>query len=234
MKRLLLAFALITTLAGCSSLPSVGWLGGSSKAATPAPPPPRQATAGKAAPCMGMGSDCPAPTAKEPQQTAGFNTVIAELAVQLESHNGRKQANATYLIGSFTHLNNLAETSPLGRLIGESLIHELQVRGWRIFEPRLMQNFMINRDGEFVLSRDVKNLKDQFGVTAVVTGTFMLAQDQVWINARVIDSQSGLVLSTGQAKVPASWVEDQLASTAKVATANSDTTPSFRIVGDRP
>ncbi len=229
MKRLLFTLALTTALAGCSSLPSVSWPFGGTKANTT--PPPRAPLATKPAVCTG--NDCTPPAAQDALRDAAFNAVMAELATQLESHTGRKPTNATYLIGSFTHLNNLGETSPLGRLIGESLIHELQVRGWRIFEPRLMQNFLINRDGEFALSRDVKTLKDQFGVTAVVTGTFMLAQDQVWINARVIDSQSGLVLSTGQAKVPASWVEDHLASAARAA-ASSDSTPSLRIVGDRP
>ncbi len=228
MKLLLFTLALTTALAGCSSLPSVSWPFGGAKANTP--PPPR---APLAKPAVCTGNDCAAPATQEAQRDAAFNSVMAELATQLESHTGRKPTNATYLIGSFTHLNNLGETSPLGRLIGESLIHELQVRGWRIFEPRLMQNFLINRDGEFALSRDVKTLKDQFGVTAVVTGTFMLAQDQVWVNARVIDSQSGLVLSTGQVKVPASWVEDHLASAARAA-ASSDGTPSLRIVGDRP
>jgi TolB-like protein len=229
MKRLLFALAVTTTLAGCSSLPSVSWPFGGSKTNTP--PPPRAPSMAKPAVCTG--NDCPAALPQEVVQGTAFNTVMAELAAQLESHNGRKPGNATYLIGSFTHLNNLGETSPLGRLIGESLIHELQVRGWRIFEPRLMQNFLINRDGEFALSRDVKTLKDQLGVTAVVTGTFMLAQDQVWVNARVVDSQSGLVLSTGQVKVPASWVEDRLATAARTA-ASSDSTPSLRIVGDRP
>ncbi len=224
MKYPLLALALTTALAGCSSLPSVSWPFGSSKA--PTVPPPRPMPAATGASSAGAGG---ATAPKGEADSAPFNALMADLATQLEAHTAHKQGTATYLVGSFTHLNNLSETSPLGRLIGESLIHELQVRQWRIFEPRLMQNFLINREGEFALSRDVKNLKDQFGVTAVVTGTFMQAHDQVWVNARVVDTQSGLVLTTGQVKVPSSWVGSQLATAPRV-----EPTPGLRIVGDRP
>jgi len=139
-----------------------------------------------------------------------FSAKIIFLADQLERNIDKKNANSAFLVGSFTNLNNLAETSPMGRLIAENLMHELQVRGWRIFEPRLMRNFVINPSGEFTLSRDAKNLRDQFGVTGVVTGTIISSEEQLVINARVIDSQSGLVVSSGQIQIPSNWFTDAL------------------------
>lgn len=141
-----------------------------------------------------------------------FSSRLIFLADQLERNIDHKQVNASYLIGSFVDLNNMSSTNPMGRLIAENLIHELQVRDWRIFEPRLMQNIMINEGGEFVLSRDVKQLRDKFGISAVVAGTYVVARDHIVINARVVNVESGIVLSSGQIQIPASWFSDSLMS----------------------
>jgi TolB-like protein len=141
-----------------------------------------------------------------------FASRMIFLADQLERNIDHKQVNATYLIGSFVDLNNMSHTNPMGRLIAENLIHELQVRAWRIVEPRLMQNIMINEGGEFVLSRDVKQLRDKFGVSAVVAGTYVVASDHIVINARVVNVESGVVMSSGQIQIPSSWFSESLMS----------------------
>lgn len=141
-----------------------------------------------------------------------FSSRMIFLADQLERNIDHKQASSSYLIGSFVDLNNMSHTNPMGRLIAENLIHELQVRAWRIVEPRLMQNIMINEGGEFVLSRDVKQLREKFGVSAVVAGTYIVASDHILINARVVNVDSGIVLSSGQIQIPSSWFSDSLMS----------------------
>ena len=141
-----------------------------------------------------------------------FSSRLIFLADQLERNIDHKQVSSSYLIGSFVDLNNMSSTSPMGRLIAENLIHELQVRAWRIVEPRLMQNIMINEGGEFVLSRDVKQLRDKFGISAVVAGTYVVASDHIVVNARVVNVESGIVMSSGQIQIPSSWFSDSLMS----------------------
>jgi len=141
-----------------------------------------------------------------------FTSRIIFLADQLERNVDNKLANTSYLIGSFVDLNEMGKSSPMGRLIAENLMHELQVRSWRIFEPRLMQNFMINEGGEFVLSRDVKQLRDRFGVTGVVAGTYVVSGDYTVVNARVVNIESGMVMSSGQIHIPSNWFANALMS----------------------
>jgi TolB-like protein len=141
-----------------------------------------------------------------------FASRMIFLADQLERNIDHKIINASYLIGSFVDLNDMGKSSPMGRLIAENLMHELQVRSWRIFEPRLMKNFMINEGGEFVLSRDVKQLQDKFGVTGVVVGTYVMSGDYAIVNARVVNVESSMVVSSGQIQIPSSWFSDSLMS----------------------
>ncbi len=143
-----------------------------------------------------------------------FSARMIFLADQLERNIDHKSPNASYLIGSFVDLNDMSKSSPMGRLVAENLMHELQVRAWRIFEPRLMQNFMINEGGEFVLSRDVKQLKTKYGVTGVVAGTYVMSNDYTVVNARVINVDTGIVMSTGQIQIPSNWFADALLNAA--------------------
>lgn len=155
-----------------------------------------------------------------------FSSRMILLADQLERNVDLKQTNASYLVGSFVDLNNMGSSSPLGRLIAENLIHELQVRYWRIFEPRLMKNFLINEGGEFVLSRDVKQLRDKFNVTGVVAGTYVMSGDYTVVNARVVNIDNGMVMSTAQVQIPSNWFANGL------MTENSDR--PMKIVGATP
>lgn len=179
-----------------------------------------QTVAGHVVPCFTEGS---IPIQHVQSAPGKFAAKIIFLADQLERNMGRKGSNSSFLISSFTNLNNLAETSPLGRLIAENLMHELQVRAWRVYEPRLMQNFVINKNGEFTLSRDVKHLREHYGVTNVVAGTIMNSDDQLVINARVIDTSTGMVMSSGQIQIPSNWFTNGLIEEPRVR--------NFKIIG---
>ncbi len=117
-----------------------------------------------------------------------FTSRIIFLADQLERNVDNKLANTSYLIGSFVDLNEMGKSSPMG------------------------QNFMINEGGEFVLSRDVKQLRDRFGVTGVVAGTYVVSGDYTVVNARVVNIESGMVMSSGQIHIPSNWFANALMS----------------------
>ncbi len=171
-------------------------------------------TAGCQSSLLLQGSDCHRPGELPIIQASSapgkFASRMILLADQLERNVDVKLTNATYLVGSFVDLNNLASSSPLGRLIAENLMHELQVRYWKIFEPRLMKNFLINEGGEFVLSRDVKQLRDKFNVTGVVAGTYVVSGNSTIVNARVVNIDNGMVISSAQVQIPSNWFADGL------------------------
>ena len=173
----------------------------------PAPNAQCYTVQGHAIPCFTEGS---IPVQQVQSAPGKFAAKIIFLADQLERNLDRKNSSMSFLVSSFTNLNNLAETSPLGRLIAENLMHELQGRAWRVYEPRLMQNFVINKNGEFTLSRDVRHLREQYGVSNVVAGTIMNSDDQLIINARVIDTNTGMVVSSGQIQIPSNWFTNGL------------------------
>lgn len=129
-----------------------------------------------------------------------FNSAMMFIAEQLDRNiDGEARARPT-VVSSIADLNNLGETTQLGRLVTEHLIHELQLRNWQVTDFRLTSDFIINEGGEFTLSRNVDKLKKAFSVANVVTGTYSRTPDGVIVNVRVIDVASGLVVSSAQTR----------------------------------
>mgnify|MGYP001008466853 CR=1 FL=1 len=153
----------------------------------------------------------PVTPAPSPISTAeNFNTRVAILSRELERNMERKNHYDTFIVTSFANLNKLSETTSFGRLVSENIIHELQLRKWRVFEVRLTKDIIINETGEFTLSRDIRQLKDKYNIAGIVTGTYSIVGNSVIINARVIDINTGLVISSAQSNMPVDWFSDIL------------------------
>jgi TolB-like protein len=129
-----------------------------------------------------------------------FNSGVIFIADQLDRNAETDMRSRPTVITSFANLNDLNESSPLGRLVGEHLMHELQVRAWNVADIRLTKDLIINNAGEFSLSRDIAQLRQSFPVSNVVTGTYSVTRDGVLLNVRIIDSARGRVISTAQTR----------------------------------
>jgi TolB-like protein len=136
-----------------------------------------------------------------------LNAMIIFLADQLERNIDSKHFSQPAVVSTFVSLDDLRSTSTFGRLISENLTHELQVRKWKVVDIRLSKDIMINKSGEFSLSRDVKNLKGTQNIRAVITGTYSFAQEYVIVNAKVLNVESGVILSTAQMAMPIDQID---------------------------
>ncbi len=154
-----------------------------------------------------------------------FNGLIVFLADQLERNADRKTLGNTFIVTSFGNLNKLSETSGFGRLIAENLIHELQIRKWQVYDVRLTKDIVINESGEFSLSRDISKVREAYKVGGIVTGTYVVADNSIIVNARSLDITTGMVASSGQVRVPVDGFTEALLY-------NEDNLKTMKIIGD--
>ncbi len=152
-----------------------------------------------------------------------LNSMLIFLADQIEKNKDRKFISEPVVITTFANLDDLNETSSLGRLIAESLMHEFQIRKWKVLDIRLSKNIQVNQKGEFILNRDVEKLYKRYRIAAVITGTYSITEECVFINARLIDVRTGVVLSSGQVCVPTYGIEELLF--------DRESAPAVRITG---
>ncbi len=123
---------------------------------------------------------------------------ITSLATQM-MQNKKFNSFKPVLITSFVRLDNFKKTTEFGRIIGESLINELSNRNFNVIEFRGQLAVSINAQGEYYISRNIKKLKDRIENTYVVVGTYSRQFEKVMLNARVIDNESGRIISSARA-----------------------------------
>jgi TolB-like protein len=129
-----------------------------------------------------------------------FNSGVIFLGEQIDRSIASETRTRPTIITTFSDLNNLSDTTQFGRLVGENLMHELQIKGWSVTDVRLTRDLIINTAGEFSLSRDIKRLRETMPAANVVTGTYSSTSDGVLLNVRVLDLSTGQVVGSAQTR----------------------------------
>jgi TolB-like protein len=137
---------------------------------------------------------------KQEHVYSNLNNTIIDIANQLFKTKINKTNKTRVILTSLVNLNKLDETSTFGRLLSESMFNELHIRNFLVTDFRGQEAISVNVDGEFHISRDVEKLKDMVGgVEYILVGTYVKFEDQsLLINARILDSVTGLVLSSAR------------------------------------
>ena len=128
-----------------------------------------------------------------------LNSAITELSNQILINNIIKQNQKKIVLTTFVNLNELKKTSIFGRVTSESMINELHIRNFEVLDFRGQDYISVNNNGEYHLTREVGKLKPQLKNAYILVGTYSLFdQNTIAINARIMDFESGEVISTGR------------------------------------
>ncbi len=112
------------------------------------------------------------------------------------------------IVASFVNVNNLTESSTFGRMIAEHVGSRLSQRGYHVVELKLRQNslFVQEGKGEFMLSRDVREISRMHNAATVVVGTYAVVrsnvsgqsapQEKIYVATRIVRADDSMVLSS--------------------------------------
>ncbi len=114
----------------------------------------------------------------------------------------RGTSNGPIGVTTIANLNDLYATSAFGRVFAEQLISELVMRGYDVVELRQGEALQFMADaGEFTLSRDVGAIKRSHDLAAILAGTYVASPDTVYVNVRLIDPATSMILSSGSVEI---------------------------------
>ncbi len=101
-------------------------------------------------------------------------------------------------------LNNYGKTSNFGRLMGETLAIAMQNhRKTKMIQMTLRQGTVpINPQGEFLLTRDVKDLATQFNAGSALVSSYSVAVDVVYMQVSLINVDQNAVVGAVQFALP--------------------------------
>lgn len=138
------------------------------------------------------------------QSDAGaMNQLMSAVSTQLtQNKNFKDVQNSAIAITSFVSLDDLTSTSRLSTIIPENLIHEMQVRGYKVIDFKTMDSIKINGTGDFLFSRDIAKLRKNLNIDYALTGTYAKYRTGTVVNARIICLKTHVVLSSAQILIP--------------------------------
>jgi TolB-like protein len=134
-----------------------------------------------------------------------INDLVKGLAYQMLDSSAFVNAKTPVAVASFVNLEDLESTNWLGNQISESFIHELQRHGLVVIDFKTTGHIRVTKEGDYVFTRDWKELPERQIIDYIVAGTMMEQEDGIIINARMIGVQSHVVVATSQSFIP-KWV----------------------------
>lgn len=145
-----------------------------------------------------------------------INDVVKGLAYQMLESSSFVTPKTPVAIASFVNLHDVESTNWLGNQLSESFIHELQRHGLIVVDFKTTGHIRVTEDGDYVFSRDWKELPERQIIDYIVAGTMMEQEGGIIVNARMIGMQSRVVVATAQSYIP-NWVlGDQLTKNENV------------------
>lgn len=105
-------------------------------------------------------------------------------------------------VTTFVNLDDLYTSSTFGRVYSEQVMSELSLRGYDVVELRHADALQfLAPSGEFALSRDVASVRRERDLGALVVGTYVSSPQRVYVNARLINPATSVVLSAGSVQL---------------------------------
>ncbi|MEA3468335.1 MAG: FlgO family outer membrane protein [Thermodesulfobacteriota bacterium] len=111
----------------------------------------------------------------------------------------------TIIVASFVDVNNLKASSTFGRIIAEQVGSRFAQKGYKIIEMKLRQKsvYIEEGKGEFLLSRNLKEIGLAHNASAVVVGTYGRSRDRIYTSTRIVNPSDSVVLSSCDHAMPA-------------------------------
>lgn len=115
------------------------------------------------------------------------------LALQLR---GKLLDDKPLIMATLVNIDALEQTSMLGRLVSEQLSTRLAQGGMKMLEMKLRNSVYLKRgQGELMLTREIGDVASAHNAQAVVVGSYAETREAVFINVKVIQPTTNLVLA---------------------------------------
>lgn len=125
---------------------------------------------------------------------------VDQLVGQLGS--GKVQKDYPVLVASVVSMNQLNRTSTFGRLLSEQVSARFSQLQFQVVEPKLRGDLMIREDGEFLMTRELKEIAKAVSAQAVVVGTYAETSQDIFVNLKVVQPETNHVLAATSYAIP--------------------------------
>ena len=114
----------------------------------------------------------------------------------LQQLSGKLVADKPLIMATIVNIDALDQTTTLGRLVSEQLSTRMAQGGLQMLEMKLRNSVYLKRNqGELMLTREIGEVATSHNAQAIVVGSYAETSDMVFINVKVIQPNTNLVLA---------------------------------------
>jgi TolB-like protein len=154
----------------------------------------------------------PEPTYEQAQHNA-FKAAnygaVAELlkrypaAPATASNFSNSGGNAPFIVATLVNIDQLEQSSTLGRLISEQVASRMTQMGYGVLELKVRNGIYMKRnEGELLLTREIKEVATTHNAQAVIVGTYAESSALVYVNLKIVNPATSVVLAAYDYALP--------------------------------
>ncbi len=133
------------------------------------------------------GCESTGPTYESAANDPFIKTNYSALQNLLTSLNPPLDKSAPIIVATLVNVDELTQSSRLGRSMSEQFGGHLSRRGYTVIELKLRGDIFVKQpEGELLLSREIKNISLSHKAQAVLVGTYAAAQNYVYVNLKMV------------------------------------------------
>lgn len=107
------------------------------------------------------------------------------------------------LVATLVNIDQLQESSRLGRLVSEQIAGRLAQRGVRVTELKLRDTLAMRPgQGELLLSRELRDVSKAQAAQAVVVGTYAVSSSAVYVSVKRVNPNGNAVVAAYDYALP--------------------------------
>lgn len=120
----------------------------------------------------------------------------------LKAGHGLK-SDRPLLVATFADIDDLQQSSTLGRILSEQFASSLASKNVPIIEVKMRESmFVKERTGELILSRKLHSLVQSHDAQAVLLGTYATGGENVYLTVRLVRTDDNIILAAHDFSLP--------------------------------
>ena len=121
----------------------------------------------------------------------------------VKKSDGKLDKNRPIITASFVNLDKLSSSSSFGRISSQQVASQFTNSGYHVVEMLLRKDVYIKQEqGEFLLSRELKDISIKHNAQAVLVGTYVAGDYYIYVTTKMIDASNSKIISSHAYKIP--------------------------------
>ncbi len=117
--------------------------------------------------------------------------------------NQAGSGQAPFIVATLVNIDQLEQSSTLGRLITEQLATRMTQLGFNVVDLKVRNSIYMKRnEGEFFLTREIKEVANIHKAQAVILGTYAESANLIYVNLKLVNPTNSMVLSAYDYALP--------------------------------